>query len=232
MAALFRNMAACDLGMKAQLEAITIKWSIQVEDVLKEDSEITFADDHNPTPAAEIEFWDQRFENLENLYLQLSDPRVKQIGAVLQAIDSVYYITFITTFKNVSAALMQASEITLYLKPLEKQFEKFLNEDFTKNLELIKPFLHCICLFWGNCPYYANNSYFVKLFKMIHNLFIEEATKNLDPNSLFQQEYEDALKVLDKTIEIFQFYRYVVQTELFPFVNKTKSEFQGTIQLL
>lgn len=114
--------------MKNSLEGIVIKWTDQVNKVLEEDSKIAFENNRNPPPSAEIEFWDQRMKNLENIYVQLRDPRAKQIGCVLQAIDSVYYTSFRNTFKNVVASLHEARDITLWLKPLVSLFPLLVSE--------------------------------------------------------------------------------------------------------
>jgi dynein heavy chain, axonemal len=104
--------------MKNSLEGIVIKWAFQIDEVMKETSMILFAKNNNPTPMAELRFWDNRRKNMMNIYDQLRDPRVKKIGSILELINSVYYNTFSTTFKNVVTALHEANDVTLWLKPL------------------------------------------------------------------------------------------------------------------
>ena len=104
--------------MKNSLEGIVIKWAYQINDVLKEDSSTAFKDGAQPSPLEEIIFWDSRQSNLRNIYTQLLEPRVKQIGVILEGIDSVYYSSFKSTFQSVVQAVHEADDITLYLKPL------------------------------------------------------------------------------------------------------------------
>lgn len=115
---LFRSTGACDMKMKNSLEGIVIKWASQVDEVMKESSMSLFEKNHHPTPFAELKFWDNRRKNIMNIYDQLTDPRVKKIGSILEMIDSVYFNTFSNTFKSVVTALHEANDITLYLKPL------------------------------------------------------------------------------------------------------------------
>lgn len=103
--------------MKNSLEGIVIKWASQINDVLKESSNIIFKDNH-PVPSAEIEFWNLRLKNLENIYNQLIDDRIKAVARILEAIDSVYFTAFRTTFKNIVGALCEVRDITLYINPL------------------------------------------------------------------------------------------------------------------
>jgi dynein heavy chain, axonemal len=106
------------MKMKNSLESIVIKWANQIGEVLKEQSAGLFKDNRHPTPREEYEFWEARMRNLENIYTQLRDPRVKQVGRVLELIDSCYFPSFHATFKNVVAALHEAQDVILYLKPL------------------------------------------------------------------------------------------------------------------
>lgn len=104
--------------MKNSLEGIVIKWAFQIDEVLKESSLSLFDKNNHPTPMAELRFWESRRKNVTNIYDQLRDPRVKKIGSILETINSVYFITFSSTFKQIVTALHEANDITLWLKPL------------------------------------------------------------------------------------------------------------------
>lgn len=104
--------------MKNSLEGIVIKWAFQVDRVVKETSLNLFDNNNHPTPMAELKFWEKRRKNVTNIYDQLCDPRVKKIGSILETINSVYFNTFSSTFKNIVTALHEANDVTLWLKPL------------------------------------------------------------------------------------------------------------------
>lgn len=104
--------------MKNSLEGIVIKWHAQIDKILKDSSANLFNRNLNPTPSEEVKFWNKRRSNVSNIYDQLTDPRVKSIGNILEMINSVYTSTFFTTFKDVVTALHEADDVTLWLKPL------------------------------------------------------------------------------------------------------------------
>lgn len=104
--------------MKNSLEGIVIKWAFQIDEVLKDTSLSLFDKDSNPTPFAELNFWESRRKNVSNIYDQLRDPRVKKIGSILELINSVYFDTFSSNFKSIVTALHEANDVTLWLKPL------------------------------------------------------------------------------------------------------------------
>lgn len=108
--------------MKNSLEGIVIKWAFQIDEVLKETSLSLFDKNNHPTPFAELRFWESRRKNVMNIYDQLRDPRVKQIGSILELINSVYFNTFSSTFKSIVTALHEVNDITLWLKPLVSHF--------------------------------------------------------------------------------------------------------------
>lgn len=114
------------MKMKNSLEGIVIKWAFQIDEVLKESSLSLFDKNSHPTPMAELKFWENRRKNVKNIYDQLRDPRVKKIGCILETINSVYFTTFSSTFKQIVTALHEADDITLWLKPLVSFVIKFL----------------------------------------------------------------------------------------------------------
>ncbi|XP_058061407.1 LOW QUALITY PROTEIN: dynein beta chain, ciliary-like [Anopheles bellator] len=201
------NVDACTLKMKNSLEGIVIKWACQINDVLKEDSSLAFKDGRHPTPAEEITFWEARQKNLRNIYSQLTEPKSRQIGIILEGIDSVYATSFKSTFRSVVQAVHEADDISLYLKPLRKTFDTFENTDFVDSGELVSPMLHLVCLVWANSCYYGTNARMVILFKMISNMLMAEASKSLDPGSLFQGEVDECLIKISSIIEILEFYK-------------------------
>lgn len=106
------------MKMKNSLEGIVIKWAFQIDEVLKDSSLTLFEKNSHPTPTAEIKFWEDRRKNVKNIYDQLTDPRVKAVGSILEQINSVYFTTFSSAFKNIVTALHEANDITLYFTPL------------------------------------------------------------------------------------------------------------------
>lgn len=72
-----------DLYLKAAIEGIIIKWAAQINDILKENSRVAFAENTDPTPLFELDFWRNRLKNLESIYDQMRDPRVKKMASYL-----------------------------------------------------------------------------------------------------------------------------------------------------
>lgn len=56
-----------------------------------------------PLPMSDIEFYTHRLKNLEGIYSQLRDPRVKRMANYLEATRSVYINCFKTMLTNVVA---------------------------------------------------------------------------------------------------------------------------------
>lgn len=54
-------------------------------------------------PIADIEFYANRLRNLEGIYSQLRDPRVKRMAHYLEATKSVYFNCFKSMLTNVVA---------------------------------------------------------------------------------------------------------------------------------
>ncbi|CAH1960837.1 unnamed protein product [Acanthoscelides obtectus] len=139
--------------LKGSLENAVMKWSSLINDVIKQSSLITFAEGANPTPRNEIDFWNARNKNLESIYDQLCDPRVKKMGEYLGLTHSTYSSTFQTLFKQVVAALVEARDICLYLKALVPNLNRFDDAEIFEAENLVNPLVYSIGLLWANSKY-------------------------------------------------------------------------------
>ena len=98
--------------------------------VLSKDSANLLNSEENkyPGPMTEIKFWEAKCMNLESLYEQMKAQTTKNMASILESTDSAYYPVFRSMFRNVVAALNEAQDITLYLRPLAAHFQ-VLSED-------------------------------------------------------------------------------------------------------
>lgn len=103
--------------MKNALEGVVIKWVSSITEALREDSNSLFLSGH-PTPNDEIDFWNTRMKNLQNIYDQVCGAKVKSVIKILAKYDSVYFTAFKGVFKSLDSALTSAKDITLYINPL------------------------------------------------------------------------------------------------------------------
>ncbi|XP_072155544.1 dynein beta chain, ciliary isoform X1 [Bemisia tabaci] len=203
-----------DLYLKSAIEGVVIKWASQINDVLNDDSSLAFANGQNPTPWAEVNFWNTRLRNLEYIYEQLRDERVQKMAIILERTDSAYCPCFKNLFRNIVAALTEAKDIVLYFKPLHRHFAALEETDFSDVIPCLKPLMHIVCLVWANSHYYCNSGKIIVLLKQICNLIIHQAKRYLDPSSIFQTDVDEAkiriqhsLTVLRNFREIFDNYK-------------------------
>lgn len=220
------ELGKCSIDMKESLEQVVLKWSRSIDQVLAEESyEVLVANVH-ATPEDEIKFWKNRLENLMNIYEQLVTPDVRTIALILEKIDSIYANTFRRVFTNVNESIHEARDIALHLQPLDNQLGKIESTDFTKVKPVIIPLMHTIALMWSKSNYWCTNKRMVHLFNLVHNFLIAEATRCLDPMSIFQGDPDDMLFKTVKIIEIFEHHKqeqmqYQRELSAFPKNNAT-----------
>lgn len=195
----------CNLKMQNILEGIVIKWSYLVNDIVIDTSSKMFNGAHHPTPLSELNFWNNRLSNLQNVYNQLSEDKRKMVGLILQNVDSVYYSAFRQTFQKTVTSLIQARDTTMYLNALSEHFLAFEKIYFHECGPLIEPLLHCLCLMWAHSKYYS--SHWITFFRMIGNMLIQQSTRNLDPETMFQADVEDVLVNITETISVFEYFK-------------------------
>ncbi|XP_014471080.1 PREDICTED: dynein beta chain, ciliary-like [Dinoponera quadriceps] len=201
-----------DIRLRRDIEAIVMKWCTQIGDTLHEESTRVFLIDKHPQPSAEIEFWRQRLVNVESIYNQMRDPRVKKMASILELTKSPYSACFKTLLRNVIAAVIEARDVCSYLKALEPHFEDIKNTGFKDIQMKLKPLLHCVCLLWSNSKYYCTSTRIITLLVEISNLLISEAAKYLDQNTLFADDVGDSLTRLEHVINVLTYYVEMFET--------------------
>ncbi|KAK4884824.1 hypothetical protein RN001_001095 [Aquatica leii] len=202
LALLEHGESSLDLELKSSFESIVLQWASVVNDVLQQSSELAFADGRQPTPNAEIEFWNSRSKNLDCIFDQLRDPRVKKMSEYLELTNSSYLSCFKCMFEDILAGIAESKNITVYLKAAKPRFDIFEDSEFLDVASFVQSLCHSIGLLWANSSYYCSNARIIILLKEVANLFVQGASLQLDPGAVFQQEPEDVVIKFDKCISI------------------------------
>lgn len=120
-----------------------------------------------------MQFWNSRLKNLQHIYDQLKEAKVRSMAIVLEKTNSAYYNCFTNLFKNTVMSLAEAKDICLYLTPLKKHIQALEETDFSECIPLIPPVVHVVGLIWVQCKYFDQVKLII-LFKQICNLLIQE----------------------------------------------------------
>lgn len=189
--------------MQNILEGIAIKWCYQINDIVTDSTERLFKIKANPTPDIEIHFWNKRYENLENVYTQLTDHKRKLIASILERSSSIYFKAFRKMFHRALAALVQARNVKCYMNALAQPLQSIQSANFHECKPLIRPLIHCICVMWSeNCHYPSSN--WRSFFKMLANMLIDESNRNLDADTLFQSDIDDSMTKIAETVIVIE----------------------------
>lgn len=99
----FTETGVCDIDLylKGSIEGVLIKWVTQIHAVSEESPSNAFANGQNPLPVTEIAFWNDRLNNLTQIYEQLRDEHVHSMALILEHSRSAYFPSFRIMFKNV-----------------------------------------------------------------------------------------------------------------------------------
>lgn len=201
------NLDVCNIKMRKSLEEIVMKWSHTIVEVINDNSDRIFNDIKYPMPSDEVSFWQGRLKNLENIFEQLRDPRIRTIARILEKIDSVYYSVFRQMFQNVVENLAEARDVNLYLVPLSQQCETFQMTDFEDSRPIMDSIMHTVCLVWGHSTYYNTNHRMVHLFRLLHIMFIEQVKVSFNVSSAFQCEVIESLNNVVQIIDSLEHYK-------------------------
>ncbi|VDN13859.1 unnamed protein product [Dibothriocephalus latus] len=193
------------------IETTVVEWSNQINEILAQDSGQPVAEGQAPMPMYEYDFWNQRMTCMHDIYDQLVHPKVKKMASILEEHQSAYAAPFKEMFKKVVRAVVESETIVAFLTPLINYLGELENTQFDEVKPSIQPIVHILALIWVNCEYYRKTERMVIIITEIGNLLIQQARLFLDPSECIKEEPEEAMKKLNKSIEIFKHFRKVVE---------------------
>uniref|UniRef100_A0A2K6EEE2 Dynein axonemal heavy chain 9 n=1 Tax=Propithecus coquereli TaxID=379532 RepID=A0A2K6EEE2_PROCO len=106
---------AIDKSVIYAIESAVVKWSHQVQMVLKRESSQPLLQGENPTPKVELDFWKSRSEDLEYIYNQLRMIKARGMAGLLDKLQSSYFPAFKAMFRNVVAGEDQQVFLQIHL---------------------------------------------------------------------------------------------------------------------
>uniref|UniRef100_A0A8C8ZVZ0 Dynein axonemal heavy chain 9 n=1 Tax=Prolemur simus TaxID=1328070 RepID=A0A8C8ZVZ0_PROSS len=202
---------AIDKSVIYAIESAVVKWSHQVQMVLKRESSQPLFQGENPTPKVELDFWKSRSEDLEYIYNQLRMIKVRGMAGLLDKLQSSYFPAFKAMFRNVVAALAEARDIHVHLVPLRRHLETLENAEFPEVKPRLQALLHVICLIWATCKFYRSPGRLTVLLQEICNLLIQQAANYLSPEDLLRSEVEESQNKLQVVLDTLSFFKQAFQ---------------------
>ncbi|KAM5150816.1 dynein axonemal heavy chain 9 isoform 1-T1 [Callospermophilus lateralis] len=205
------NLDAIDKSVIYAIESAVIKWSHQVQVVLKRESSQPLLQGENPTPKVELEFWKRRYEDLEYIHNQLQTIQVRGMAGLLDKLHSSYLPAFKAMFRDVVAALKEAQDIHVHLLPLHHHLEVLESVEFPQVKSKLRPLLHVVCLIWATCKCYRSPGRLTVLLQEICNLLIQQASNYLSPEDVLRIEVEESQRKLQVVSDTLSFLKQEFQ---------------------
>ncbi|XP_071813348.1 dynein beta chain, ciliary-like isoform X2 [Apostichopus japonicus] len=196
-----------DRSLVHAIESVIIDWTHQIKDVLKRDSAQPLLEGLNPGPNVEIQFWKAKCENLDCIFQQLRDPKVRKMKLLLERTESSYLPSFKNIERDVEAALTEAQDIYTHLKPLQRSIDDIDEVEFPDLMDNIPAMMHTICLIWSHSEYYNTPPRIIVLLQEICNALIAQGVTFLDPGELFKLEPEEAVTKLHSAVKVLRFFK-------------------------
>ena len=169
--------------------------------MLKQDPENALKDGKHPNPMAEIEFWKNKSENLNQICTQLNSERIKKVLKFLEQNKSTYTTPFSKLQKEVQIAQKESNENYKYLRTLQDLFGELISTSNEPNevAELFVPIMHTILLIWTHSQHYNTPARLVVLIREICNAIITQCRTFVDGEKVFNAiKNEDAAEAHQK----------------------------------
>uniref|UniRef100_A0AAR2IP24 Dynein heavy chain 9, axonemal n=1 Tax=Pygocentrus nattereri TaxID=42514 RepID=A0AAR2IP24_PYGNA len=187
------------------IESMVIEWSHQIHEVLKRDSSEPLLEGKNPTPHEELNFWKNRYADLECIHDQFKSPKVAKMAELLDAMESSYYLAFRNMVQD------EAKDINTFLKPIQRHTEDLENIEFSEVKGRIAPLMHTLCLVWANSKHYNTPARVIVLLQEICNLFIQQARSYLNPEDILKGEVVESLARVQTALDVLTHFKSVFE---------------------
>ena len=168
--------------------AAIIHWQKQIKNVLKQDPENSLKDGKHPEPMTELDFWQNKAENLNSICLQLNSERIKKVLKFLEQNKSTYTTPFSKLQKEVQISQKEANENFKYLSTLKNLFLDLSDssKDLAEITDTFVPIMHTILLIWNHSQNYNTPARLVVLIRQICNAIIKQCRGTIDGPKVFQ----------------------------------------------
>uniref|UniRef100_A0A6Q2WZ44 Dynein axonemal heavy chain 17 n=1 Tax=Esox lucius TaxID=8010 RepID=A0A6Q2WZ44_ESOLU len=189
------------------IESVVIEWSHQIRGVLKKDSSEPLLGGEIPTPQTELNFWRNRYADLQCIHSQFKSSKVTKMAQLLEAMESSYWPAFKDMLQDVLAALEEARDICAYLHPLQRLFEDLENMEFPEVKGQIGPLMHVVCLVWSNSGYYNTPARLIVLLQETCSLLIQQARLYLSPEEVLKGDVSEGLFKVQTSLDVLNTFR-------------------------
>ncbi|KAH0629591.1 hypothetical protein JD844_011790, partial [Phrynosoma platyrhinos] len=193
------------------IESAVIKWTHQIQGVLKRESSELLLQGQDPNPKVELDFWKSRCEDLQCIYNQLKAERVSAMLKLLDKVQSTYYPAFRSMFRDVEESLVEAEDIYMHLKPIQRPLEEIENAEFNEVKPLVNRVLHMVCFIWVSSKYYSTPARIIVLLQEICSLLIQQARNYLNSEDLLKGETEENLGKVEKAFDVFNYFKWMFE---------------------
>ena len=191
--------------MADYIHAAIVNWTAQIKDILKADPEEDLKAQRHVGPKVEIEFWRFKADNLNAIHEQLMSKRVQNVIEVLTGIHSTYVSPFLRLCEDVSLAKVEANDNVKFLGPLVPHLQRLEMADESSFHELPKTFsviMHIVTFIWKHSDFYNTPSRLVILMTEVCNDLIRQAEKFLEPETILEEEPQDAVDKLKMSLRV------------------------------
>lgn len=200
-----------DKSIIHSIESMVIGWRHQIHGVLKRDSAEPLLEGTNPTPQVELNFWKNRYANLQCINDHFKSPKVTKMAHLLDVLESSYYPAYRNMVQDVERALEEARDINMFLKPLQRLTEDLESTEFGNVKKGIAPLMHTICLVWANSKHYNTPARVIVLLQEFCNLFIQQARSHLNPEDILKGEVAESIAHVQTTLDVLMHFKSVFE---------------------
>ncbi|GFY37840.1 dynein beta chain, ciliary [Trichonephila inaurata madagascariensis] len=144
------------------------------------------------SPNSEVLFWNERKNNLENIYNQVNNPLIQKMVLALEKTNNCHFLNFRMLLQDIAEGLDEAREICENFKAMSYKLQELDTCTVQELLHILPDVMILITSSWFQSKYYRSvPSRVIVLMQKICCLLIEKVHQFLDPLNLFKRDRDE-----------------------------------------
>ncbi|KAJ7527535.1 hypothetical protein O6H91_16G059900 [Diphasiastrum complanatum] len=198
---------APDRGLIQRLEAIVIRWTRQIKEVVR--NQERFSEVEILGPLAEVEFWRRRSLDLSGIRDQINHSGVAAILRILVLLKSTYLGPFLSLSQKIEQEAIIATENLKFLTVLEEPCKDLATVEL-KNIPFVLPkLLRSVRMIWKLSPFYNTMEKISGLFSKVSNDIISRCSAGIPLTHIFEGNVERSHIALKESVQACESWKHM-----------------------
>ncbi|XP_075877996.1 dynein axonemal heavy chain 8-like [Nelusetta ayraudi] len=216
--------AAANFDMVKRLEEILMVWHSQIDQVLKESTEIR-SDINSISPLSELNYWKKFSIKFDHIMNHINSQECQAVEMVLNRSNSKIIKLWSELANKVIYRNKEAKDNAKYLSTLEKVCQPVYSSGPVTMMNSVRSVINTIVMTYRFSPFYNTSAGISAMFLCVTNQMVTACRSYITENGtvlIWDQEAKDLIRKIQDCINLYQKYQSSFQTVQSTYISGMK----------